>query len=176
MQALPRNEAELQSFLRDIDKNRQLGQFDEALDACRSLIDCQSTRVAGLRARADVYADTGQLELETADRSALVDLDSQEPSDYFELGACLWKSGKISQATEVYARGIGLGDKQNFHYYTNACRIHLSALLLKQGQYGAALVECQLLPPGYTSFLPVDGVTTKENLLERILPHAGSKR
>ncbi|MBA3487755.1 MAG: tetratricopeptide repeat protein [Lysobacter sp.] len=163
----PKDEDELESYLRVVAKLRDASNFQAALQACESLIDEPSTRAAGLRARADVYADMGQRESAVADREALVESASREPNDYFELGIALWRSGRLSEAASMFSRSLELGEQEDFHYYENASRMHLVALLIKLQRRAEALRECVLLPKNYSSYLP-DGMTTREQLLENL--------
>lgn len=165
----PKNEDELVSYLRAVAKLRDASDFQAALQACELLIDEPSTRAAGLRARADIYADMKQREDELADREALVELDSREPNDYFELGITLWRSGRLAEAASAFSRSLELGEQENFHYYANASRMHLAALLIKLQRREEALRECMLIPENYSSYLP-DGMTTREQLLEKLRP------
>lgn len=85
MNGIPKTEDDLERYLRRVEKLRNASDFPGALEACQSLVDEPTTHAAGLRARADIYADMGQRDLELADRKALVDLGSKEPSDHFNL-------------------------------------------------------------------------------------------
>lgn len=163
----PENEDELESYLRMVTKLRDASDFQAALHACKLLIDNPSTRGAGLRARADVYADMQQRHSELADRESLVELGSPEPSDYFELGITLWRTGRLIEAASAFSRSLELGEQENFHYYANTSRMHLVALLIKLQRHEEALRECKLIPESYSSYLP-DGMTTKEQLLEKL--------
>lgn len=167
MKETPKTEVELERYLRAVEKLRNASDFQAALEACQRLIDEPSTRAAGLRARADVYADMRDSGSELADRMALVETGSPEPSDYFDLGVAFWRSGQLSQAAAMFERSIELGEKEDFHYYTNASRMHLAALLIKLQRRDEAMRECRLVPEGYSSYLP-DGMTTREQLLERL--------
>lgn len=164
---LPRTEDELERYLRQVEKLREGSNFQAALEACQVLVDELSTRSAGLRARADVHADMRNRELELADRKALVDLGSKEPSDYFDLGVASWKAGLLNEAIGMFEQSIRLGEEENFHYYTNVSRMHLAALLIKLHRRDEALRECKLIPKDYSSYLP-DGMTTREQLLEHL--------
>lgn len=166
----PKTEIELERYLRAVAKLRDAREFEGALEACVQLMNDPVTLAAGLRARADIYAEMRQLESEVADREALVRLDTQEPNDYFEFGIALWRVGRLVDAIEAFARAIELGAQAGFHYYTNASRMHLAALLVKLGRYEEARRECCLIPDGYSSYLPGDGVTTKEQLLDKMSP------
>lgn len=167
MKDLPQNEAELERYLRSVEKLRNASDFQAALEACQQLIDDPTTHAAGLRARADVYADMRDSDSELADRVAIVEAGSPEPSDCFDLGVALWKSGQFSRAASMFEQSIELGEKEDFHFYTNASRMHLAALLIKLQRRNEAIRECQLVPDGYSSYLP-DGMTTKERLLEML--------
>jgi len=164
----PKTEIELERYLRDVAKLRDAQEFEDALKACVQLINDPAMRAAGLRARADIYADMGQRESEVADRDALARLDTQEPNDYFEFGIALWRIGRTLEAVDAFKKAIELGEQAGFNYYTNASRMHLAAVLVKLGRYEEALRECGLIPDGYSSYLPGDGVTTKEQLLTRV--------
>lgn len=167
MNEIPKTEDELERYLRRVEKLRNASDFSAALEACQPLVDEPTTHAAGLRARADIYADMRQRDSELADREALVALGSEEPSDHFDLGTSLWRSGRTAEAATVFARSIELGEQEDFHYYTNASRMHLAALLIKLNRREEALRECLLVPEGYSSYLP-DGMTTREQLLEKL--------
>lgn len=166
----PKSEIELERYLRAVAKLQDAEEFENALEACVQLVNDPVTRAAGLRARADIYADMHQRESEVADREALVRLDTQEPNDYFEFGIALWRVGRFVDAVDAFSRAIELGAQADFHYYTNASRMHLAAVLVKLGRYEEARRECCLIPDGYSSYLPGDGVTTKEQLLDKMSP------
>ena len=168
MLAQPKTEIELEQYLRAVAKLRDAREFEGALEACVQLVNDPVTLAAGLRARADIYADMRQRESEIADREALVQLGTQEPNDYFEFGIALWRVGRLLDAADAFARAIELGEQEVFHYYTNASRIHLAAVLVKLGRHEEARRECLLVPDGYSSYLPGDGVTTKEQLLDKM--------
>lgn len=167
MNKIPKAEDELERYLRRVEKLRGASDFSAALETCQPLVDEPTTHAAGLRARADIYADMRQRNLELADREALVDLGSKEPSDHFDLGIGLWRSGRTVEAVAAFVRSIELGERESFHYYTNASRMHLAALLVKLNRREDALRECLLIPEDYSSCLP-DGMTTRGQLLEKL--------
>ncbi|MFC5741198.1 tetratricopeptide repeat protein [Dyella tabacisoli] len=167
MKEIPQTEVELKRYLRTVEKLRSSSDFPAALEACQLLISHSPTCEAGLRARADTYADMRDRESEVADRKALVELGSPEPGDYFDLGVALWRSGQLPEAAERFTSSIKLGEKEDFHFYTNASRMHLVALLIKLQREEEALRECLLVPDSYSSYLP-DGMTTKEQLIEKL--------
>lgn len=168
MSPVPKSENDLGRILRMIEKQRQKGEFEEALSACSMLLQHDQTHAAGLRARASVYADMRERDLEVADREALAKVAPQEPADFFDLGVALWRAGRLSSAAEAFTRGLEVGDRENFHYYTNATRMHLVALLIALGRVEEARRECALLPDGYESYLPTEGVTSKERLSSKL--------
>jgi tetratricopeptide (TPR) repeat protein len=155
-------------MLRAIKKLRQRGEYSQALDSCSMLIQNENTRGAGLRARASVYADIGSLDLEVADRETLAEISPHEPADYFDLGVALWKRDRLNCAADAFIFGLALGDRENFHYYTNATRMHLVSLLIALGRRDEARRECALLPDGYESYLPFAGVVSKEQLARKL--------
>lgn len=167
MNELEADRIDLERYLHRVEKLKDASDFPAALEACQPLVDELTTRAAGLRARADVYADMRQRDLELADREALVGLGSKEPSDHFDLGIGLWRSGRTAEAATAFTRSIELGEQEDFHYYTNASRMHLAALLIKLNRREEALRECLLLPEDYSSYLP-DGMTTREQLLGKL--------
>jgi tetratricopeptide (TPR) repeat protein len=108
---MAKSEDELERYLHRVEKLRNASDFPAALEACQPLVDEPTTHVAGLRARADIYADMRQRDLELADREALVDLGSKEPSDHFDLGISLWRFGRIAEAVDAFSRSIELGEQ-----------------------------------------------------------------
>jgi tetratricopeptide (TPR) repeat protein len=167
MRDFPENEEELERYIRQVKKFRDSADFEAAIKACSALVDVASTRYAGLRARAEVYADMRQPALELADREDLVVCDEAEPADHFDLGVSLWKTGQLARAAQMFTRAIEIGEQENFHYYTNVSRMHLAALLIKQHRKEEALRECMLVPEDYSSYLP-DGMTTRKQLIDRL--------
>ncbi|CEJ49155.1 hypothetical protein ACSAM1_10445 [Xanthomonas citri pv. bilvae] len=165
MNEIPRNEAELEEILRTAERLKDSADFQSALEVCQQLLDEPATCLAGLRARADIYADMREKNLELADRESLVNLGSEEPSDHYELGIGLWRSGRFPEAATAFSEAITLGNKEGFDYYTNSSRMHLVALLIKLGRYDEASREGSLIPDNYSSYLP-SGMMTKEHLME----------
>ena len=168
MKHIPKSERELAQWLRAIERHRNKGEFENALSFCDSLTEHESTRAAGLRTRASVYADMRERNLEVADREALVEISPQEPADYFDLGVALWRAGRLSSATEAFTRALEVGDREGFQYYANATRMHLVALLIHLGLVEEARHECMLIPDGYESYLPTEGLVSKFHLERKL--------
>lgn len=100
-----------------------------------------------------------------ADLEELVNSDDVEPSDRFDLGVLLWRSGRLDDAALSFRRSIDIGVEEKFHYYSNAAAMHLVGVLILLGRGREALKHCELIPDGYSSYLP-GGVKTKEKLVE----------
>ena len=164
----PQSENDLSRVLRKIEGHRRRGEFDAALNICSALIETEQSRAAGLRARANVFADMRQRELEVADREALVLIPPEEPADFFDLGVALWRIGRLSGAAGAFTRGLEVGEREDFHYYTNATRIHLVALLISLGQFEEARQQCAFLPDHYEAYLPTEGLVAKEDLAAKL--------
>ncbi len=168
MKKIPETEGDLEEILQTAEKFKTTGDFQSALEVCQILLNEPATNLAGLRARADIYSDMREKELELADRESLANLGSEEPGDYYELGIGLWRSGRFPEAATAFSEAISLGNKEDFDYYTNSSRMHLVATLLKLKRYDEASRECLLIPDNYSSYLP-SGMMTKEQLMEILM-------
>lgn len=156
---------ELERCLTKIDVLSRALDHSGALALCGVLMLDPLTRRAGLRARADVYAEMKERNLEVADREELVAIDDVEPGDRFDLGVSLWRQGRIEDAAQSFQRSVEIGGAEGFDYYANASRMHLAGVLLLLGRKDEALLISQSVPEGYSSYLP-GGVRTREQLIE----------
>ncbi|WP_416203153.1 hypothetical protein [Xanthomonas euvesicatoria] len=113
---IPETEGDLEEILQAAEKFKTTGDFQSALEVCQILLNEPATNLAGLRARADIYSDMREKELELADRESLANLGSEEPGDYYELGIGLWRSGRFPEAATAFSEAISLGNKEDFDY------------------------------------------------------------
>ncbi len=149
-----------------------MSEHRAALGQCGLLINDHATRRAGLRARSEMYARMKDRGRAIADLEELVCSDDTEPSDIFELGVLLWRAGRLEDAARSLRRSIDIGVEEGFDYYSNAAAMHLAGVLILLGRGEEALKCRELIPDGFSSYLP-GGVRTKEQLIEEARPEAG---
>lgn len=159
------NNDELDAMLARIRSLMDKSELHAALEHCGVLISDHATRRAGLRARSEIYAQMRERDRAIADLEELVSSDDVEPSDRFDLGVLLWSTGRLDDAASSFRRSIDIGAEEGFHYYSNAAAMHLAGVLILLGRREEALKHCELIPDGYTSYLP-GGIRTKEQLIE----------
>lgn len=159
------NNDELDATLARIRSLMDKSEHPTAFEQCEVLIGDHATRRAGLRARSEIYAHMKDRDRAIADLEELVSSDDVEPSDRFDLGVLLWRSGRLDDAARSFKRSIDIGAEEGFHYYSNAAAMHLAGVLILLGRREEALKHCELIPDGYSSYLP-GGVRTKEQLIE----------
>lgn len=150
-----------------------MSEHESALEQCVVLIDDHATRRAGLRVRSEIHARMKDRDRAIADLEGLVCLGDVEPSDRFNLGVLLWRAGRLDDAARSFKRSIDIGFEEGFHYYSNAAAMHLAGVLILLGRPEEALECCEVIPDGYSSYLPV-GVRTKEQLIEEACTRAGA--
>jgi len=166
------NNEELHAMLERIRGLMDMSEHRAALEQCGVLIDDHATRGAGLRARSEIYARMKDRDRAIADLEELVCSDDIEPSDRFDLGVLLWRAGRLDDAARSFRRSIDIGVEEGFNYYSNSAAMHLAGVLILLGRGEEALKCCELIPDGYSSYLP-GGVRTKEQLIEEARPEAG---
>lgn len=157
----------LEKAIRRIENLRDKRDFVAAIEASNALLESELTYFHGLRVRAGVHRSMRNLALERSDREALVSAQEAEPADWFEYGVCLWRNGEYKPAADAFQKSIRIGDDENFHFYTNASRIHLAAVMIKMNRFDDAAIQAKLLPDGYSSYLP-DGMMTKTKIIEML--------
>lgn len=156
-----KGERELQAAVVRIRRHAERKEFPEALALCNQLLAAESSRPAGLRERADLFATARQYERALEDRRALVLINPVEPADLFDLGVLALKLGNTAEAADAFVSALRIGGQEGFHAYDNAARIHLIVSLSRLGKLDAARSEAQLVPAGATSYVSGMGLVDR---------------
>ncbi len=160
----PSTEEELQQILRKIDSSTQKGHYHDALAGCEFLIEDSSTKAAGLRERATVFEQMGEMQKSISDLRELIAMDMGEPADLHQLGILVLSFGSAREAVDLFSKTVEVGTKENFHYYTNSSYLHRAEAFLRLGDYAAAEADCAKLPDGYKTYMAGVGMRTKEQI------------
>lgn len=164
IQRRPTSERELETLLKKAYGYAEKRQYEEALRICNWLIEEKSTLASGLRERAAVKEHMGAFEDAIKDLRDLISMNTDEPSDYHQLGVLLLVSGNIHEAIDYFSKAIELGERANFNYYTNSSLLHRAEAELRNGNWEKVNLDCQRLPAGYRVYLRGKGIRTREQI------------
>ena len=160
----PTSEAELTSVLRTAYGYAEKGQYEEAFRICEWLMQDSSSFIAGLRERASVKSHMNDLDGAIEDLRHLISMNSDEPSDYHQLGMLLLQLGHAREAILYFSKAIELEEAADVRYYTNSSLLHRADAELRIGNWENAKLDCQRLPTGYKAYLYGKGMRTREQI------------
>ena len=142
-------------------------KHDEALRLCNEVLEEVPDSTDALRERSFVYRHMRDVRAASKDLTRLIELGSEEPSDYVVRGNCYIDMGDQEQAIRDLTRAVELGEIHQFHYYTDLACFFRAYAFFAAGRYAEALADCERLREGYTFF--VGGtIRTKESLMNEI--------
>ncbi len=150
--------------------------YASAIALCDWLIEESSTRIAGLRVRADVYQHQNENKRAIDDLEVILSCGVDEPADMYLLGKIYLQQGLNTDSEALLKKAVKLCEQLNFEYYLNPCRILLCEALLRLDHPQLALDELQKLSPKYSTYIYGVGNRTKESMeaeAKKALHHEG---
>lgn len=158
---------EVQRLVSQIDTLRKQKAFDEALSASEKIIVDNPGWCCGYRKKADVLKSMKKYREAYNVMHILAKLESEEPSDYYEL--CLWglSFGSNSEAAEWAKTGIELCEKNEHHYYFQSLHFLSAYAFINLKKFSEALESLSNIEDGYSVYLYGGlGMKTKEELIK----------
>ena len=162
---LPKTQVDLDDLVQRLHAYSERKEFSRALTLCQHLIINKSTRMVGYRERAEIWQDMSEHDLAIYDLKQLAASGSVEPADYYNLGIALLRNTEAKEAVGAFTKAIDLSVEHQSTYYTQSCKFHRAAALLRLGMPKEALEDCNDIEDGYKCFLASEGLKTKEDLV-----------
>ncbi|MFT3664283.1 tetratricopeptide repeat protein [Piscinibacter sp.] len=160
----PTSETELEAISRKAHDFAKKGQYEEALLICEWLLEESSTQVAGLRRRASVFEQSGNLEQAIEDLEGILTLGIEEPADMYQLGLLYLQACRHIEAEIVLSKAVRVSLHEGFSYYLNSCRLLRAEALLRQRRGREALAELAEVPKGFSVYVYGSGNRTQEGM------------
>lgn len=161
----PRSEKELSSIVNKIFHITEKGNYKDATEICKWLIEDPKTKVAGLRELATVKEHMGDIDGAINALHELIKINSYpEPHDYYQLGLLFFKNKEYLESIMYFSKAIELGEVVDSKYYTNSSLLHRADAQLILRNFESAINDCMLLPPEYNAYLYGRGIRSREQI------------
>ena len=145
-------------------------EHELALKKCEDLINAFPEAWNGYRLKSDILNDQKKYKEEWDVRQNLIKLNSEEPSDYYDLTRLALRLGYYKDAISTADIGINLCKKHDNFYYFQACNFYKANALLNLKKYDQVLDACSHLDDGYGTYITNQGMVTKEDLIKKATP------
>jgi len=150
-------------------------EYELALNKCDELIKLFPDAWNVYRMKADIYNDQKNYKEEWEVRQHLIAVNSEEPSDYYDLTRLALRLGYYREAVSMANMGISLCEKHNNLYYFQACYFYKANALLSLKKYDEVADACSHLDDGYGTYISNQGMVAKEDLIKKALDQSDQK-
>ncbi len=140
--------------------------YETALNCCDELIADAPQAWIAYREKADILESLKRYNEALVVRETLIDIGSDEPSDYYDLCRLSLKLGKNNEAIHWADECIKLSNIHNNFYYHDASVFYKANALLNLKRYQEAIDASNTLENGYGTYLSGIGMRTKEDILK----------
>lgn len=128
--------------LKRIDLLGKQKRYEEALAECEKLLqETPEKKVDILRARAHVFARSGDYQHAVADRIAILEMGEATIRDYYRAADNAIFAGQFALAAGWFREVLRIGEEQNEEWFKSASYFLLAYAQMELGQYPEALTS-----------------------------------
>lgn len=165
-------EWEIVMDLAQIEKLAKADRYEEALYACESLLRAGSVEVVEvLRARAYVFARSGDYARASDDREEVLNTGKATIADHYQAADQALKAGNVNLASRRFKEVLILGEEQGEGWFASAALFYLAYIEMERGNFEGALEHVDLVKassPDCAMPLPDSGMVSLEDLENEI--------
>ncbi|MDD1617187.1 MAG: hypothetical protein CG439_2343 [Methylococcaceae bacterium NSP1-2] len=142
------------------------GIYKDGIKLCNEFIEKYPDTWIGYREKADILCLQGKYQEAMNERLKLAELNSEEPSDYYDLTRLSLTLGDNQSCIKWADICLSWSKMHEHTYYCQASNFYKAVSLKNLGFFADALKVCECLDDEYGTFINGEGFIAKEDLIK----------